>query len=266
MTPFREFSSSSEFAPPARTIDSDAPDGLRQELIDVIFHLAENYPMHLTSQHIHKVICQSIGMAASGQPYGGYRYAVGRDLAKVNWVRVYDLICRLWPEFQKDNLAAEYREGVNRVLAGNGVVWELTDEGRLQRHLPAPAQELVTAAIAELMEPRYGPALALMNAARDAFDDRPRRDRDACSNVFDSLESVAKEVFNMPHETFGAVLAHARRQAALQTEIISVMDAINTLRNHKFGHGMTTPFNLSAGEVDFTYLICIGGMLAFIRK
>ena len=34
----------------------------------------------------------------------------------------------------------------------------------------------------------------------------------------------------------------------------------------KLGHGMTTPFDLSAGEVDFTYLSCIGAILLFIKK
>ena len=105
-----------------------------------------------------------------------------------------------------------------------------------------------------------------MNAARDAFDDRPRRDRDACSNAFDSLESVAKDVFNLPKATFGGVLAHVRQGNKLQPEVVSVLEAINTLRNQKFGHGMTTPFSLASGEVDFTYLTCIGAILAFVRR
>lgn len=105
-----------------------------------------------------------------------------------------------------------------------------------------------------------------MNAARDAFDDRPRRDRDACANIFDSLESVAKEVFNIPNATFGSVLKHVRQTNAFQGEITSVLESINTLRNRKFGHGMTTPFDLSTGEVDFTYLSCIGAIILFANK
>jgi hypothetical protein len=266
MTGFREFSSSEEGGPIVRNIDSDAPLGMRHELIDLIFYLAEHYPYQHSPDRLQKVICQSIGIPASGQPYGGYRYAAGRDLGKASWVRVYDVICRVRQEFRNGDVAQEYSEGVNRILAGYGVVWELTGEGRLQRHLPGPAQAVVTAAITELSDPRYTAALALMNAARDAFDDRPRRDRDACSNVFDSLESAGKELFNMPTATFGSVLAQVRQAAALQPEVVSILEAVNTLRNRKFGHGMTTPFSLSAGEVDFTYLTCIGGILAFIRK
>jgi len=266
MTHFRDFSSSDEFQPAVRNIDSDAPSGMRQELIDLVFHLAEHNSPPLSDAQMHRIICQSLGVAASGQPYSGFRYAAGRDLGKADWSRVYDLICRLWPEFESAGVTNEYRQGMNRILSGYSVVWELTGTGRLQRHLPASAQSLVEAAISELRAPQFAPACELMNAAKDAFDDRPRRDRDACANVFDSLESVAKEVFNMPNATFGSVLKHVRQINALQGEVTSVLEAINTLRNRKFGHGMTIPFDLSAGEVDFTYLSCIGAILLFVKK
>jgi hypothetical protein len=265
VTHFRDFSSSDEFQPPFRSIDSDAPLGMRQELIDLIFHIVEHNSPPLNEERMHRIICQSLGERASGQPYGGYRYAAGRDLSRTDWIKVYDLICRLWPEFQSAGVSEDYRQGVNRILSGYGVVWELNAEGQLQRHLPLGPQRLVDAAISELRAPRFAPALTLFNAARDAFDGLPRRDRDACSNIFDCMESVAKEVFNMPNDTFGSVLRHIRQIQSLQGDVISVLEAINTLRNHKFGHGMTVSFDLSSGEVDFTYLTCIGAILLFIR-
>jgi hypothetical protein len=265
MSHFRGFSASNEFAPTERNIDSDAPAGLRQELVDLVFHLAEHNSPPMSDERMHRIICQSIGLSASGQPYGGFRYAAGRNLGGADWQRVYDLICRLWPEFLNAKLNDEYLQGVNRILAGYGIVWELTKAGRLQRHLPTPAQAMISTAIDELRRPQYAPALTLLNAARDAFDDRPRRDRDACTNVFDSMESVAKQVFNMPSSTFGSILGQLRRTNTLQAEIISVLEAVNTLRNRKFGHGMTIPFDLSTGEVDFTYLTCIGAILMFAR-
>jgi len=266
MTHFRDFTSSEQFPPKIRNVDSDAPSGMRQELIDLVFYLAEHNSPPLGVELMHRIICQSIGTHASGQPYGGFRYAAARDLGRADWPRVYDLICRLWPEFEAIGITDEYCQGVNRILSGYGIVWELTEKGRLQRHLPTPAQLLVETAIAQLTAPQFAPALSLMNAARDAFDDHPRRDRDACANIFDSLESVAKEVFNMPNATFGSVLKHVRQTNVFQGEITTVLESINTLRNHKFGHGMTTPFDLSTGEVDFTYLSCIGAIILFANK
>ena len=265
MSHFRDFSSSDELEPPVRNIDSDAPNGMRQEVIDLIFHLVEHNSPPLEEGLMYRIVCQSLGERASGQPVSGFRYAAGRDLARADWRRVYDVIRRLWPEFENAGVSHEYRQGVNRILAAYSVVWDLTEEGRLQRHLPLPAQSLLAAAITELRDPRFAPALALLNAARDAFDDRPRRDRDACTNIFDSMESVAKEAFNMPNVTFGGVLGHVRQRNALQGEVIQVLESINTLRNRRFGHGMTVPFDLSSGEVDFTYLTCIGGILLFVR-
>jgi hypothetical protein len=117
----------------------------------------------------------------------------------------------------------------------------------------------------ELSAPRFAPALALFDAARDAYDDRPRRDRDACSNVFDALESVAKEMHRMPSATFGQVVAHIEQTGAHNAQVAAMLRTINALRNNHFGHGMTTPFDLTGPQVDFTYLTCIAAILLFAR-
>src|SRR5438270_5507 len=128
-TPIRSFTSRLDEGTAGRTVDDDAPSGLRQELIDMAFHVlaqARGYD----EGRLHKIISQSLGFTPSGQPYGGFRYAVGRDISRVEWPRVYDLICRLWPEVPPD-LQDEYRTGVNRILAGYCVVWDLGEDGLL---------------------------------------------------------------------------------------------------------------------------------------
>lgn len=266
MTHFRDFTSSEELSPTIRNVDSDAPLGMRHELTDLFFHLTEHNSPPLDVEIMQRIISQSIGTKASGNPYGGFRYAAGRDIENADWPRVYDLICRLWTEFESAGVSEEYYKGVNRILSGYGVVWELTEKGRLQRHLPGQALSIVETTFTQLSATHFAPSLSLIKAAQDAFDDRPRRDRDACANIFDALESVAKQVFNMPNDTFGSVLKHVRSASAFQREIITLLESINTLRNRKFGHGMTTPFNLSTEEVDFTYLSCIGAIILFANK
>jgi hypothetical protein len=238
---------------------------MRQELVDVFFSIAEQNPRTIEEFQLHRVICQSLGARAAGNPYGGYRYAAGRDISGVDWPRVYDLIVRLWPEFYRMGLGEIYRGEVNRVLAAYGVAWDLGTDGRLHRVLPAAVQVQTNAAFTELSAPRYAPALALFNAARDAYDDRPRRDRDACSNIFDAMESVAKEKYQLPNATFGQVLAQIRQRQSLNEQVLAVLDAVNTLRNRNFGHGMTVPFSLAPAEVDFTYLTCVGAILLFTQ-
>lgn len=267
MTQFRVFSSSQGLTPAVRNIDADAPNEMRQELVDVIFSICEaDEGAHISSRRIYEISQQSIGMGIAANPYGGYRYAVGRDIRAIQWQRVYDLITRLWPEFIRADLQDQYRESVNRILAGYGVVWELQADGHLRRVVPLAAQSQIEAAIQELRQPRFEAASRLFNDARDAYDDRPRRDRDSCKNIFDALESIAKEVFSMPKATFGAVITHLRQSQVMQPQIIGVLDAINILRNRVFGHGITSTFDLTPAEVDFTYLSCIGGILLFARK
>jgi hypothetical protein len=267
MGPIRDFSASQNANAPLRNIDADAPAGMRQEIVDLVFFISENtsalqWP---SPRQVYQVSCQSIGVQASGNPAAGFRQALGRDIANVEWRRVYDLICRLWPEFETQGLSQQYREGINRILAGYGIVWELHPDGHLRRFLPIDAQAQIAAAIGELRQARFQAAARLFSDARDAYDARPRRDNDACTNAFKAMESVAKIVFGMPNDTFGNVLGRARANSALKNEFITVLEAINALRNRKLGHGMPTPFDLSPSEVDFTYLSCVAGILLFAR-
>jgi len=251
--------------PPIRDIE-DAPAAMRQELLDAFYLVAGQTQGQLdVDNHLYLVISQCLGVQAAGNPMGGRRHRLGRDLGNAEWPRIYDLIVRLWPEFQRVGFHEVYREAVNRILAAHAVAWDLGEDGRLHRVLPEAAHAWVQEAITELSAQRYAPAFALANAARDAYDARPRRDRDACSNIFDAMESVAKEKFGMPHATLGQVVAHIRQTHAMNEQIIGLFDAINTLRNRNFGHGMVAPFGLTGPEVDFTYLSCIGAILLMTR-
>lgn len=249
---------------PVRNVE-DAPAPMRQEFIDLVFGLTEQNPHCVADRHLHRVISQSLGISVAGEPYGGFRYAAGRDIGRADWNRVYDLICRLWPEFNGAGLAMQYREGVNRILAAYGSAWDLSTQGRLERVLPAAAQAMVVAALAELNHPMAAPALQLFNSARDAYDDRPRRDRDACSNMFDAMESVAKIKCQRPNDTFGQVKNHIEANNLLRAEIISMLTGLNQLRNANFGHGMAVQFNLAPAETDFVYLSCISTILLLTR-
>jgi hypothetical protein len=243
----------------------DAPQSMRQELIDLFFSLAEHNQEEIPPDHVYRVICQSLGISPSGSPYSGYRYASGRDVRGVEWPRIYDLISRLWPDFNKQGFGHPFRDGVNRILAAHFIAWELGEDGQVVRVLPTAAQVQITAAFAELNAPQYAPSLALFNAARLAYDDRPRRDRDACTNIFDAMESVAKIKYNRPTDTFGQVKNHIEQNNLLRAEIIEIFQGLNQLRNQNFGHGMVVQFGLTGAEVDFTYLTCIGAILLMTR-
>lgn len=249
-----------------RSIDSDAPAGLRQELIDLIWHIGSFTPARVDpDENLYFVIEQSLGFQATGNPMSGRRQRAGRDVAAAEWPRVYDLIVRLWHEFERVSLHEHYRTGVNSILAGYHVVWDLGEDGQLHRALPPAAQVQIEAAFRELSQPRFAAALPLFREAMNAYDDRPQRGREACASIFDALESVAKEVFRMPTATFGNVLAEARKQQSMANETISALQKLYDMANAHFRHGMTTPFPLKPAEVDFVLGSSIAGTLLFIR-
>lgn len=249
-----------EEASAGRTVDDDAPSGLRQEFIDLAFHVLA--PNESYEPKLYRVITQSLGISGAGQPYGGFRYAAGRAINAAEWPRVYDLICRLWPPPPVD-LREEYRTGVNRILAGYHIAWDLGEDGQLHRVLPPAAHSQVEAAFRELSQPRFSAALGSFREGLNAYDDRPQRGRDTCKNIFDALESVSKEVFGMPKATFGDVLTAARKQQSMASETISALQKLYDMANAHFRHG--TPFTLKPPEVDFVFVSCVAAMLLFVR-
>lgn len=264
MAHIRDFNNREQPAP-LRNV-GDAPQGMRHELIDLFFVIVEHQRDPLIPRdQLYQVIRQSLGVQTAANPHGGFRYANGRDIADVEWTRVYDLISRLWSEYNLVGLEAQFRDGVNRILAGYGSAWEIHADGRLHRVLPLAAQQQVEAAFAELQDAHYAPARALLTAASNAYDHRPRRDRDVCANAFDAVESVAKTKYAMPRETFGGVVRHLRQTGAFNAQVLGMLEALNALRNNNFGHGMVVPLNLTSAEVDFTYLTCISTILLFTR-
>jgi hypothetical protein len=97
-----------------------------------------------------------------------------------------------------------------------------------------------------------------------AFNDRPRRDRDACANAYDALESAAKIRHNMPAATFGQVLDAVRQNGALSESVVRLLRAIEVFGHNTFRHGMVDRL-LSATEVDFVFTNCAGAILVFAR-
>jgi hypothetical protein len=268
----RAFGAEQGHIPPVRSIDNDAPAPMRQEILAVAYDLLPHSGPSFREGDLYYGIEQLLGQQAAGNPMAGWRQRLGRDLADAQWTRIYDIICWLWHRFRVAGMHDVFREHVNQLLAAHAVAWDLGDDGKLHRVLPATAQTQVKAAFAELSDPRYAPALVLFNAATDAYDDRPRRDRDACSNVFDAMESVTKTKYNLPQATFGQVIAHIEQQQAqapghnaFRVDTIEILRKINDLRNHHFGHGMVGNFELTPPEVDFTYLACIGAILLLTR-
>jgi hypothetical protein len=235
---------------------------MRQELLGAIYHVANGFLS--VDGNLYYTIEQALGQQAAGNPVAGKRQRLGRDLAQAPWQRVYDIIILLWPEFANVfPLQDEYRNAVNTILAAYGVAWDLGNDGMLHRVLPTMATAQVSAAFADLSA--FAGALPLLTSAQQAYDDHPRRPRDACANVFDAMESVAKTKLNMPNATFGAVLAAVRQNNLLNADTIDALEKVNPMRNHHFGHGMVTPFVLQPHEVDFVYLTCVGGALLFAR-
>jgi len=252
-------------AAPERNVDNDAPYGMRSELVDFFFQLANDSNGQLQPRVIYEATALMLGAGVTANPYGGYPGRVLRDIGRADWWRVYDWISRLWREFDRAGLADPFREGANTVLAAHGIVWELDGAGHWERILPEPLRRQVATAITELDQDRFAPARHLFNAATEAFNARPRRDRDACSNAFDALESVAKITCAMPNATLGQVLDEVRRRGTMNEDVQRLLRNIEAVRHNNFGHGMAEPFGLNGTEVDFVYTVCSAGILLFTR-
>jgi hypothetical protein len=246
-----------------RSVDDDAPLGLRQEFVDTVYFIFERRPP-FDEKRLHNIVLQSLGVQPSGNPYSGFRYAIGREVNRAPWQRFYDLIIRLDAEIPPI-FQTEYRDLANQLLASYRIVWELREDHHLHRVLPSAIGEQVASTFRELGEPRFAGAFASFNQGMVAYDDRPQRGKDACKNIFDALEATAKVVGNMPTATFGNVLAEIRKAQYLSSESIASLQKLYDLANNHFRHGTTGPFVLKPVEIDYFVVSCCGAILLFAR-
>lgn len=263
----RSFSSQFDDIAANRNVDDDAPAGLRQEYIDALYLVFERQPQGFNKtdeRRIYNVVSQSLGIQPSGEPYSGFRYAIGRDVSKAPWQRFYDLIVRIAAEVPR-LFQTEYRMLVNQLLASYRIAWELREDDHLHRVLPATISNQVNSAFSELNQPRFAAALASFSQGMAAYDDRPQRGKDACKNIFDALEATAKIVGNMPTATFGDVLAEIRKTQYLSSETINSLQKLYDLANNHFRHGTANPFVLKPIEIDYFVVSCCGAILLFVR-
>ena len=265
--PIRSFSSQFEDPAASRDVDNDAPPGLRQEWIDVVYLVLERQPRgfsKIDEKKLYNIISQSLGIQPSGEPYSGFRYAISRDVGRADWQRFYDLIIRVAAEVPTV-FQTEYRQLVNQLLAVHRIAWELHDDDHLRRILPAAIGSQAEAAFRELSQPRFSAALASFQGGMAAYNDRPQRAKDACKNIFDAVEATAKEVNQLPTATFGNVLTEIRRKQSISVETLASLQKLYDLANNHFRHGMTSPFALKAAEVDYFLVSCLAAILLFIR-
>jgi hypothetical protein len=248
---------------PAHPIFDEAPKRLLFFLIESFLEYLDTYE---TMRIIGKALCRPELMGVTTTPHRLW-HEIFPDLQKCYGWEVYNLIEPLFAELIKRSQyskASEFADKLNQLFGVESIGWRLNN-GKLERTLPLAAREQVDVVFKELENPRFAPALTYITAAHRAYNARPRRGFDVCSNAFDGCESVAKEVFGMPTATFGDVLKEARRQKSFAPETIGTLEKLYTLSNSHFRHGMTEPFALSPSEVDFVYLTCLAGILLFVR-
>jgi len=248
---------------PAQPIFDEAPKRLRFFIIRSFEKYLSTYE---TMRIVGEALCRPDLMTIINTPRGLWE-VIFPELGKCDGWEVYNLIEPLFAELVKRaqySQAREFADELNQLFGMESIGWKLRD-GKLERTLPLTARESVDAVFKELENLRFAPALTHIIAAYKAYNARPQRGFDACSNSFDACESVAKEVFGMPAATFGDVLKETRKRKSFAPETISTLEKIYTLSNSHFRHGMTEPFALSSSEVDFVYLACLAGILLFVR-
>jgi hypothetical protein len=106
---------------PQRRVDNDAPRQMRTELMDSVFALADN-GVGPTERALYNAVTGALGVIAAVQPYGGIARHASEFLNEGDWPRVFDIILRLVPEFERRGRLGEYRHTVDTILAAHGLV------------------------------------------------------------------------------------------------------------------------------------------------
>jgi len=247
---------------PEHPIFDEAP----KRLLFFIVKSFEKLGVHQAMLIIAEALCRPDYVMKIATPYQLW-HEVFPELEKSYGWEIYNLIEPLYAALKSSrqyDAHGNFESELNQVFGEESIGWKLCD-GKLQRTLPAAVREQVDAVFKELGNPRFAPALTHVISSHKAYNARPRRDLDVCSNAFDACESVAKEVFGLPTATFGGVLQEIRSRKSFAPETVTTLEKLWILACSHFRHGMTEPFDLGPSEVDFVYLTCLAGVLLFVR-
>jgi hypothetical protein len=247
-------------AEPSEPVFEDAPKRVRffvlQTLQNVFYYSA-------ALKIVGRILCKpELIVTTPPQPW----LSIQRCLDNCQWWEVYNLIEAMYTGLASStepSKATLFKSAVNGVFGQESIGWRMDENGHLQRLLPSAVNVEVERVFKELEAPRFSPALVLVRSAREAYNARPRSDLDVCTNIFDALESVAKEVFSVSG-TFGDVLKKAK--GSFSDETISTLTTLYALANHHYRHGTTMPFALKPAETDFVYVTCLAGIMLFVRS
>ena len=264
MADTRRFSLRHSIEPtPEQPIFDDAPARLR---FFTMQFLKNNFYANVAYETVADALCVPELLSAE-MPIIGQWEPIWAQVSCCEWWQLFNLLEAIYRYLPHMSSGQEliYMQKLNDVFAEESIGWRMNGAGHLERQLPDAAKTQVESLFRELQAPRFSPALEHVKAAHTAYNGHPRRGREVCSEVFDALESMAKEVFSMPTATFGDVIKTMRARNVFSQETISTLEKLWVLASNHFRHGMTEPFALLEGEVEFVYLTSIGGMLMLVR-
>lgn len=250
-------------AAPEQPIFDDAPPRLRFFALEF---LKKNFYDHVARELVARILCTPKLLTLD--IHGPRSWGLLREsIEECKWWDLYNLLEGIYVDLEHNasGRPTSFVEEVNAVFGEESIGWRMAANGHLERQLPKIASVEEEAAFRELQAPRFAAALGHMESSRGAYNARPRRDREVCSEAFDALESVAKEEFSLPTGTFGDAIKAARSNGTVSQETLSILEKIYALGNNHFRHGLTEPFALKASEVDFFYLSCVGAILMLVR-
>jgi hypothetical protein len=250
-------------AAPDKPIFDDAPKRLRFFAVDFI---KENYEAWVAKDVVARAFCLVALRIATLAP-GDTWVRITAEINQSSWWGLFNLLEEVFQDLKEPHGRAhqDFAQALNSVLAEENVGWRMDAVGSFQRQVPVVIRAEEEAAFRELQAPRFAPALVHLETARRAFNARPRRDREVCSEAFDAVESIGKEVFSFPSGTLGDALKAARSKMLFSSETTSALEKLYSLANNHFRHGMTDPFKLSPAETDYVYVHCLAAILLFVR-
>lgn len=251
---------------PDHPIFEDAPERLRYF---TLAYLQNNFFDFAARETIARVLCIPDLITESGLVGLDCWQRLQVHIFACDWWQLYNILENIYIDLPKMHngtfMQAEFIKQVNRTFSEESIGWKMDPQGQLQRLLPEIIRAQEETIFKELRVSRFAAAFGHLQTSREAYNSRPRRDREVCSEIFDALESVAKEIFSIPTGTFGDVIKAARQRKVFASETFSVLEKIYALANSHFRHGMTEPFTLTEEEVDFVYLNSLAGIMLFLR-
>jgi len=213
-----------------------------------------------------------LGKEPPGNPIGGpFHYYIPEVLKKCHWYQCYNIleeVAALTEEHLGEKDLEEFSEGVDAILAGEGIPWKFK-QGKVERRYDPYIEKQIQKVYALLAAPEFKGPDEQFAKAIGHLNKRPDPDEENCvKDVVGALEAVANIIAGTSGKQLNDILKGEPFKSGIHSTIRQAIEKIYAYRGAApgAGHGQVGPAAVGVQEATWVLAVSAATILYLVGK